>query len=181
MKISLLLIISLLSATCSEIEIQSNGGASPDDMQTQHNLLFALYKKLQMNDKLNSIHQVVHHFDGRYDEMWNLLTTKYGSAVQEVLESAQTLHHAPDQEEPDQKEMPKGTPTINIVNPMTATQKKLKAIDAETYPWEEGGKPLSMQEQYAEMVRSSAYIQHPTFIYSNQKLIYTKFILNFLF
>jgi hypothetical protein len=177
MKISLLLIISLLSATCSEIEIQSNGGASPDDMQTQHNLLFALYKKLQMNDKLNSIHQVVHHFDGRYDEMWNLLTTKYGSAVQEVLESAQKLHHAPDQEEPDQKEMPKGTPTINIVNPMTATQKKLKAIDAETYPWEEGGKPLSMQEQYAEMVRSSAYIQHPTFIYSNQKLLYTKFIL----
>ena len=163
MKISLLLIISLLSATCSEIEIQSNGGASPDDMQTQHNLLFALYKKLQMNDKLNSIHQVVHHFDGRYDEMWNLLTTKYGSAVQEVLESAQTLHHAPDQEEPDQKEMPKGTPTINIVNPMTATQKKLKAIDAETYPWEEGGKPLSMQEQYAEMVRihqPTSNIQH---------------------
>ena len=146
-----LLLLSLLSATCSEIEIQSNGGSSPADMQAQHNLLFALYKKLQMPDKLTSIHQVVHHFDGRYDQMWNLLTTKYGVAVQEVLEGAQEHRHAPEQEEVDQKTMPKGTPTINTENPLTSTQKKLKEIDSQPYPWEEGGNPLSVQEQYAEM------------------------------
>ena len=152
---ALLLIVSLLGATSSQIEIDPSGrGSSPNVMKAQHNLLFALYKKLHMPDKLETIPNVVSHFNGRYESMWELLTTKYGSAVQEVLEGATEHQHSPDQQQPDQKDMPPGTPVINTGNPFDGKEileKKLRKIDSIQFPWEEGGEPLSVQEQYSEM------------------------------
>lgn len=151
---ALILLATFLGATSSQIEIDPSGrGSSPDIMQAQHNLLFALYKKLRMPDKLETIHEVVSHFNGRYDSMWELLTTKYGSAVQEVLEAATDHQHAPDPAQSNQKDKPPGTPVINTENPFgkEALEKDLRKIDSVKFPWEEGGEPLSVQEQYSEM------------------------------
>ena len=88
--------------------------------------------------------------------MWNLLTTKYGSAVHDILQQASQHQHTPNGKDFN----PPGTPTINLENgqPTTtadelATKKKLKEIDDRQYPWEEGNrvKTLSIDDQQAEM------------------------------
>lgn len=151
------LFVLLLSATSSKIEIGSkggfsDGGSSAEDMRTQHNLLFALYTKLQMPDKLNTIHNVVHHFDGRYAEMWNLLTTKYGGAVEEVMSKQQQYQHTPNGAQFNKKDDSK-TPKINL-NQTTKleAEKKLVKLKKKKFPWEEGRSgELTQDEKYAEM------------------------------
>ena len=127
-------------------------------MKMQENLLFALYTRLDMPDKLTTIRGVVRHFNGRYNSMWDLLTTKYGNTVEVVLSGQWHHQHTPNGNNFKKKEKKKGTPTIVLNASITAQEnlRLLKEIDDRKYPWEEGrsnandGK-LTREELYAEM------------------------------
>lgn len=172
----------LAGARDIDVEVYANSGQASGDILDrieQRRLLTELYTRLDDQEKIDKIDQLLDHFSRRYDQMWEILQKKYNKEASSVLRAhaegiakkqkakANARKKAKAKAEAkakakltEKKESKKKGIKIVTTSPSLdfrkniGRKKKRNKKNSELFPWDEGSRSsgkMSPKEQQEEM------------------------------